>query len=98
MKKNTSFFGFWVLATCFLLLTLLPSCAVNQSIETCVQGDPYGFWGGLLHGIIAPFGFVGMLIWDNVAMYAPNNNGAWYAFGYLLGSGGWGLLASRGSK
>jgi hypothetical protein len=39
-----------------------------------------------------------MLIYDDVTMFAENNNGAWYAFGFLIGSGGWGLLGGRGFK
>jgi hypothetical protein len=81
-----------------LAVVLLSGCADNEIVESCVKGHTYGFWGGLWHGMIAPFDFIGMLIWDDVAMYAPNNNGAWYAFGFLLGSGGWGVLASRSSK
>lgn len=80
-----------------LAVVLLSGCADNEIVKSCVEGHTYGFWGGLWHGIIAPFDFIGMLIWDDVAMYAPNNNGAWYAFGFLLGSGGWGVLASRSS-
>lgn len=61
-------------------------CADNESIESgCLVGHTYGFWGGLWHGFIAPFDFLGMLIWEEVAVYAPNNNGAWYAFGFILG-------------
>lgn len=79
------------------LLLTVTGCADNESVNSCVQGHTYGFWGGLWHGLIAPFDFIGMLIWDDVAMYAPNNNGAWYAFGFLFGSGGWGVLAGRSS-
>jgi len=80
-------------AILILMVFLLSSCADSQSFQSCIEtGHQYGFWGGLWHGIIAPFDFIGMLIWDDVTMYAQNNNGAWYAFGFLLGVGGWGLL------
>ena len=79
---------------------LLSGCAQKEVVDACLEGHTYGFWGGLLHGIIAPFGLIGMLFQDDVTMYAQNNNGAWYAFGFLLGSGGWGLLGghSAGKK
>ena len=48
------------------------------------------------HGIIAPIDFIGMLFQDNVTLFAQNNNGAWYAFGFLIGSGGWGFLGGKG--
>lgn len=89
-----------ILACAGLILcaAFLSGCADNASVKECLDGHTYGFWGGLWHGIIAPFDFVGMLISDDVAMYAPNNNGGWYAFGFLLGSGGWGALASKSSR
>lgn len=77
---------------------LFTGCADNEVVNECIKGHTYGFWGGLWHGIIAPFDFIGMLIWDDVTMYAQNNNGGWYAFGFLLGSGGWGLINRRGGK
>lgn len=82
-----------------ILALMLCGCADNVQMvtetETCVH--IYGFWGGVWHGLIAPFDFVGMLIWDDVSMYAPSNNGGWYAFGFLLGSGGLGFLAGKKS-
>lgn len=80
-----------------LLLILAVSCANKESVESCLTGHTYGFWGGLWHGIIAPIDFIGMLFRDNVTLYAQNNNGAWYAFGFLIGSGGWGFLGGRGA-
>jgi hypothetical protein len=76
-------------------VVLLSSCADRESVEQCVTGYTYGFFGGLWHGFIAPFDFIGMLMWDDVTMYAQNNNGVGYALGFLLGSGGWGLLGGK---
>jgi hypothetical protein len=33
------------------------------------------------------FDFIGSLIWDDVAVYATNNNGGWYDFGFVGGLG-----------
>lgn len=63
------------------------SCADVTQIKDCVVDKPYGFWGGLWHGFISPWSFIGSLIWDDIAMYAVNNNGGWYDFGFVLGSG-----------
>ena len=81
----------------FLLLAfvVLSGCAEKEVVDACLEGKTYGFWYGLLHGIIAPIGFLGMIFQDDVVMYASNNNGAWYAFGFLLGSGGWGILGGK---
>lgn len=77
-----------------LFVLTLSGCADSTPLNT-VDAHVYGFWGGLWHGFIAPFDFIGMLIWDDVAMYAPNNNGGWYAFGFLIGCGGLGFGGGR---
>jgi hypothetical protein len=77
-------------------LVLVSSCAENENVQDCLTGGTYRFLGGLWHGIIAPVDFIAMLFRDNVTVYAPNNNGAWYAFGFLIGSGGWGFLGGKG--
>lgn len=84
----------------FLLLAvfLLSSCAEAQHIDACKTGQTYGFLGGLWHGIIAPFSFVCSLFMDNVAVWAVNNNGGWYTFGFLIGIGGLGFGGSKASR
>lgn len=75
---------------------LLTGCAHREVVDACLKGHTYGFWGGLWHGIIAPFDFLGMLFRKDITMYAQNNNGCWYAFGFLIGSGGWGIVGGKG--
>jgi hypothetical protein len=79
-------------------IVLLTGCANQEIVAPCLTGHTYGFLGGLLHGFIAPFDLIAMLFRDDITVYAPNNNGAWYAFGFLLGSGGWGFLGGKGSS
>ena len=78
-----------------LLLWLFASCAEVTAIDACRKSEPAGFWSGLWHGMIAPVGFVLSLFSDHIAMYAVNNNGGWYDFGFVLGSG---ILFGGGSK
>ncbi|HAN17341.1 MAG: hypothetical protein A2X13_00660 [Bacteroidetes bacterium GWC2_33_15] len=85
--------GFFAIA--FLLLAFFSSCSNNEIVDACLEGHTYRFWGGLWHGIIAPIDFVLMLFRDDITVYAQNNNGAWYAFGFLIGSGGWGILGGK---
>lgn len=66
---------------------LFTACADVVAIDACRKGDPYGFLAGLWHGVIAPVSFVCSLFWDDVAMYAVNNNGGWYDFGFVVGAG-----------
>jgi len=86
----------FVIAT--LLLLVLTGCANNEEVKECLTGHTYGFFGGLWHGFIAPFDFIGMLFNDKITMYAQNNNGGLYALGFLMGSGGWGFFGGKGVK
>jgi hypothetical protein len=87
-----------LLAGFIILSAMLSGCAHKETVEQMIDVHTHGFWSGLLHGFIAPFDFIGMLFSDRIVMYAPNNNGAWYAFGFLIGSGGWGFLGSKGAN
>jgi hypothetical protein len=95
MKTQISQKYLWFII--FLSLIILSGCANNESIEQCLTGHQYGFFGGLWHGFIAPFDFIGMLFNKEITMYAQNNNGGLYALGFLLGSGGWGFFGSKGA-
>ena len=81
-----------------MAVLILTGCANNESVKLCLTGHTYGFFGGLWHGFIAPFDFVGMLFNEKITMYALNNNGGLYALGFLLGSGGWGFFGGKGVK
>ena len=75
-----------------LSLFLLSSCAHHIDVSQCVQSEEiFGFWGGLLHGIISPFSLLSML-WSDNTVFAVNNNGGWYSFGFCMGSGIFGSL------
>lgn len=81
---------------CFALTALLfTGCADVEIIQECVIDEPYGFGGGLWHGIVAPISFIGSLFNESIAMYAVNNSGGWYDFGFVLGAG---LLLGGGSS
>ena len=82
----------------FSVLIFITGCAQNEVVDQCLTGHTYGFFGGLWHGFIAPFDFIGMLFNDEITMYAQNNNGGLYALGFLIGSGGWGFFGGRGVR
>lgn len=96
--KSFKFSGYHVILITTLILFLITGCAKNVPVEQCLTGHTYGFLGGLWHGFIAPFDFIGMLFNKDIAMYAQNNNGGLYALGFLIGSGGWGFFGGRGIK
>ncbi|MGB5321969.1 hypothetical protein [Lutimonas sp.] len=78
-----------------LFIIVLTGCAQAIPIDECLEVAPYGFFGGLWHGFIAPFSFIVSLFMDDVALYAVNNNGSWYDFGFVLGAG---ILFGGGGK
>lgn len=80
-------------------LLLISSCAdIEPNVVNCLEGHTYGFWGGLWHGIIAPFSWIGSLFYNDIAVFAPNNNGGWYVFGFLIGVGAFTKGASSSVK
>jgi lysophospholipid acyltransferase (LPLAT)-like uncharacterized protein len=79
-------------------LILISGCANNEVVDQCLKGHTYGFIGGLWHGFIAPFDFIGMLFNNKITMYSQNNDGGLYALGFLLGSGGWGFFGGKGIR
>lgn len=82
-------------------LLTLSSCARQESrgeVAPVVaegsteQGRNYGFWPGLVQGMIAPVSVVGEIIFndghgDDIVMYSPDNNGKPYTIGFALGAG-----------
>jgi len=83
MKTNVK-----ILLLAILIIILFVSCAHVVPIQECVEGTKiYGFWNGLWHGLISPFTFIGSLFNHDIAVYAVNNNGGWYNFGFLMGAG-----------
>lgn len=78
-----------------IIVVFLVSCAHVTPIDDCITEKPVGFLHGLWHGIIAPVSFVISLFSDSIAMYAVNNNGGWYDFGFVLGAG---ILFGGGGK
>jgi hypothetical protein len=71
------------------------SCAPKEDLSSCLSGHIYGFTGGVWHGFIAPVDLIAMIFDEEITVYADNNNGAWYAFGFLIGSGGWGIMGGK---
>ncbi len=94
--RNNILQTIFVVAAIFCCILLLSACAdVEPNIKPCLTGQTYGFWGGLWHGFILPFSWIGSLFSDTIAVWAVNNNGGWYTFGFVLGVG---ALTGGGSK
>lgn len=69
---------------------LLTGCSAGPNTVMDIaspSGDLSGFFAGLWHGMISPITFIISLFADSVSMYEVHNNGSWYDFGFVLGSG-----------
>jgi len=87
MKKLNLFGKVLLFASLLLFVLVFSGCADVTPIQDCVVDKPAGFLRGLWHGLIAPISFVGSLFIDDIAMYAVNNSGGWYDFGFVIGAG-----------
>jgi hypothetical protein len=79
----------------FMVLIIFSGCARSEPVDACLEGRTYGFLYGLLHGFLAPLDLIAMFFNDKYTVYAQNNSGTLYAFGFILGSGGWGFLGGK---
>ncbi len=85
----------------FLVLVvglLLTGCAPgpNIAVQHVLKGrELAGFWLGLWHGWISLVTFIVSLFSKNVNFYEVYNNGGWYNFGFMVGSGTWTVGVSR---
>lgn len=84
-----------------VLPTIDPNIVIDPSINADVDAEvevttvnpgplinldtPAGFPSGVLHGLISPFMLVASLFMPTVRMYATNNAGPLYDFGFVLG-------------
>lgn len=64
------------------------------------EGRDYGFFPGVIHGVIAPISISGEVIFNNgkgddIVMYSPENTGKTYTIGFALGAG---ILLGAGSS
>ena len=82
MKNKLTLFGLIAIA-----IVALTGCADVSHVEQCLlpTEHTYVFWGGVWHGMIMTPSFIGSLFSDEIAVYAVNNNGAWYNFGFVGG-------------
>ena len=71
-----------------IMLVMFSGCADVPIVNEWLTSSPYGFWGGLWHGIVVPFSWIGSLFSHSIGIYAINNNGGWYDFGFIIGIGG----------
>ncbi|NLE16821.1 MAG: hypothetical protein GX626_13250 [Spirochaetales bacterium] len=81
-----------VIALALGLVLLLGGCLATQTSEPASKVA--GFFLGVWHGWMAPIALVVRLFKPEVRIYAVNNAGWWYEFGFYLAIvGGFGTLS-----
>ena len=81
--KTIFYFVFFLI----VIMCIMTGCAPKLDVSKVAPQEPFGFWSGLWHGMIAPITFFISLFSDSIAMYAKNNTGGWYDFGFCVGAG-----------
>jgi len=93
--------GLWRYALVASFAVILAGCASHHS--SAEVSEPYGFFSGLWHGLIAPFSLLGLLLSWLASLLGfsllaglhvigyPNTGWAFYYVGFVLG-----LVASFG--
>jgi len=70
-----------------MALILFVGCADAVDYKLVNHEVIYGFWSGMWHGMIVAFSFIGSLFDRTISVYAVNNSGPMYDFGFALGTG-----------
>ena len=71
-----------------IVVLLFSGCSeVHPLQENLISDEPYGFFGGLIHGFVSILAFIGNLFGCDFAIYNVDNNGNLYDFGFLVGIG-----------
>jgi hypothetical protein len=77
----------------FLLAWMLLACAERWAVPLAFPRDTrFGFGFGALHGALMPMALPGLLLGQNVEIYASNNSGRTYKLGYIAGINMCGLI------
>jgi hypothetical protein len=71
----------------FLVLCMLVASGCANANDVAVHHGGAGFWSGLWDGITEGFAFIAHLFGAHYGIYEVHNNGGWYDFGFVLGSG-----------
>lgn len=66
-------------------LLLLSACASQMPETVSHAADTPGFLGGMWHGFIFPWAWIGSLFDESIAVYSVPNSGGWYDFGFFVG-------------
>jgi hypothetical protein len=84
----------WVVA-----IVTLASCAPSPVCADPTFGtSSYGFFSGIVHGLVFPVALIGKLFGVDTGLYALNNSGFFYWLGFLIGFGPLGIGVFRFGK
>ena len=88
MKRQHQIIGLLLL----IILVSFTSCAPEGN-----TAKEFGFFWGIIHGMLFVFALIGKLFGIKVGLYAVHNTGFFYWLGFIIGIGGLsgGGVASR---
>ena len=96
LPQNAMQKAIWPGLCCLLFLA---SCAPEPVCPDPTFGtSSYGFFSGIVHGLVFPIALVGKLFGVDTGLYALNNSGFFYWLGFLIGFGPLGIGVFRFGK
>lgn len=58
---------------------------VRMGVEALATAPKMGFWAGVIHGMFITISFIASFFYDNHTIWAVNNTGFMYDFGFMVG-------------
>jgi uncharacterized membrane protein YsdA (DUF1294 family) len=85
---------FWLtkIATLLIVSTLIGWFYAWSSSRAFPKNKTFGFGYGMLHGALMPLALPGLLLGQNVEIFATDNSGRSYKIGYICGINVCGLV------
>jgi hypothetical protein len=74
-----------IASTLLAIMVLTSSCAPGE-----YTSHTYGFFSGIIHGMVFVFALIGKLFGTGYGLYAEHNTGFTYWLGFIIGIGGLG--------
>jgi len=71
----------------FILTVILSLVGCASAMTGAQSPEAAGFFRGFWHGLIAIYSLVAHIFNPDIVVFQTPNNGGWYSFGFLWGSG-----------
>jgi len=83
----------------YSLVIIISLCFLSSCAPKYATDHEYGFFGGVIHGLVLfPFAILAKIFGMDYGLYADNNSGFFYWFGFLIGISGLGGGAANSRR